>query len=550
VLHYVAVAGQSLAADVLTGARLVRRLPALLRRPCTLDEAEVILARRLRERASDFLTLVQRAVYAQPGSPYQRLLAVAGCEYGDLAALVTRDGVEGALRTLFRAGVYLTVDEFKGRRPAVRGTVEIPVSPDLLRNPWSAFHVPARTGGSRGASVAVPLDLEFIRDRAVDNAVVLAARGGLGWRHALWGVPGGAATVRLLEFSAIGQRPVRWFSQVPPGAPGLHPRYRWSARAIRLTSLVAGRPLPAPEHVPIDAPDPILRWMTGSLRAGDAPHLHGFASSMVEVCRAAARRGLDLRGAHFTMASEPVTPARLAAVQATGAEARPCYAITDFGPVGYGCLAPVASDDVHLLRDLHGVIQAGPEGARAGLPPGALLLTSLRPTTPFVTINVSVGDQAVLTDRPCGCPLEALGWTAHLQDVRSFEKLTAGGMTFLSGDVVRVLEVALPARFGGGPTDYQLVEEEGSDTRARLLLLVHPRVGPLDAASVVDAFLAELGAGSDAERVMSLAWRAAGLVTLRREAARATEAGKVLHLHVARPAAPARRAGPTRAAVD
>src|SRR5262249_15247421 len=239
-----------------------------------------------------------------------------------------RDGVEGALQRLFRAGVYLTVDEFKGRRPVVRGGVEIRVTPDLLRNPWSTFHVEVRTGGSRGASAAVQVDHELVRGRAVDNAVALAARGGLGWRHALWGVPGGAALVRLLEFSAFGQRPERWFSQVAPDTPGLHPRYRWSARAIRLVSLASARPLPYREPVPIAPPEPILDWMVGCLHEGGAPHLHGFASSMVEVCRAATARGLDLRGAHFTMASEPVTPARLAAVQATGAEARPCYAIT------------------------------------------------------------------------------------------------------------------------------------------------------------------------------------------------------------------------------
>ena len=274
--------------------------------------------------------------------------------------------------------------------------------------------------------------------------------------------------------------------------------------------------------------------MTDCLRRGAAPHLHGFASSMVEVCRAASARGVDLRGAHFTMASEPATPARLAAVLATGAEARPVYAITDFGPVGYGCLRPEASDDVHLLRDIHGVIQAGPDGARFGLPPAALLLTSLRRTTPFVT------DQS-LRGRPRGpvrsrlrLPLEAVGWTSHLWQVRSFEKLTAGGMTFLSSDVVRVLEEALPARFGGGPTDYQFVEEETADARTHLRLLVHPRVGPVDSEALVDVFLAELGRGSDAERVMSLSWRAAGLVTVQRQAPRPTEAGKVLHLHLAR----------------
>ena len=36
-------------------------------------------------------------------------------------------------------------------------------------------------------------------------------------------------------------------------------------------------------------------------------------------------------------------------------------------------------------------------------------------------------------------------------------------MTFLDSDVIRVLEEVLPARFGGGPTDFQLVEQEDDD---------------------------------------------------------------------------------------
>jgi hypothetical protein len=110
------------------------------------------------------------------------------------------------------------------------------------------------------------IDLAFIRDRAVNTAVTLEARGGLGWRHAFWGVPGGSAIVRVLEFSAFGARPERWFSQVPADAPGLHARYRWSTRVIRGASILAGRPIPSPEHVPWREPEPILRWLAARFR--------------------------------------------------------------------------------------------------------------------------------------------------------------------------------------------------------------------------------------------------------------------------------------------
>jgi hypothetical protein len=107
-------------------------------------------------------------------------------------------------------------------------------------------------------------------------------------------------------------------------------------------------------------------------------------------------------------------------------------------------------------------------------------------------------------------------------------------MTFLGSDVIHVLEDVLPGRFGGGPADYQLIEEEGHDGSARLQLLVHPAVGPLDPDAVSRAFGAALGQGSGPERVMELAWRDAALVRVERRAPVATPAGKVLHLHVGR----------------
>ena len=148
-----------------------------------------------------------------------------------------------------------------------------------------------------------------------------------------------------------------------------------------------------------------------------------------------------------------------------------------------------------------------------------------------------MGDRAVVRLRACGCPLEALGWTTHLHSIRSFEKLTAGGMTFLDADVIRVLDEVLPARFGGAPTHYQLVEEETPDGRPRIRLLVHPAVGPLDAGAVARAFLDAIGAGSGTERVMAIVWRDADLLRVEREPPLTTASGKILHLHRGAPRA-------------
>lgn len=143
-----------------------------------------------------------------------------------------------------------------------------------------------------------------------------------------------------------------------------------------------------------------------------------------------------------------------------------------------------------------------------------------------------VGDEAVVKERRCGCALDELGWRVHLHSIRSYEKLTAGGMTFLDKDIIPVLEDWLPARFGGGPTDYQLVEDSSAEGEAMVPLLVHPAVGPLDPAVVAKAFLTRIGAGPGATRVMGLVWQDAQLLRVERCPPIMTSSGKILHLHV------------------
>jgi hypothetical protein len=485
--------------DLLVGGRLLLQLPRYLRHPLDGADSAARLRARLGRRDANFLTLLRTTVFERRGSPYRALLDHAGCEYEDVARLVRTEGLEATLRRLYAAGVYLTVDEFKGRRAVVRGTMTLATSPGRLRNPLAAASVWGTTSASRGAGTRVPIDLASSRDRAVNTCLVLDARGGGTWEKAVWGAPGIGPFLRHCGFG----RPVsRWFSHVDPAARGLHPRYRWSGRWLRRVSRLVGCPLPAVEHVPLDRPAPVARWMAEVLRRGGVPHLWSFPTAAVRVCDAARAEGLDLAGAQFTVTGEPVTAARLDAIRAAGAHAVPDYGSADSGGfIAYGCLAPIAADDVHVFQDLNALAQPG--DAAGPLPPDAILLSSLRPTAPFVLLNVSMGDRAGLHARRCGCPLDALGWGPHLQTIRSFEKLTAAGMTFLDVDVVRVLEEVLPRRFGGGPADYQLAEEEMPGGHPRLRLLVHPAVGPLEPDDVVAAFLGALGTGSGTDRIMA-----------------------------------------------
>jgi hypothetical protein len=524
------VRGLDLIEDIVVGARLLRRLPSFLRHSVTPTQARATLATWLASREQDFLGLVKSSIFEDPDSPYRRLLRWAGCEYGDIERLVRKHGVEPTLATLFRAGVYLTGDELKGRTPAVRGSASLTVDPDRLRNRALTTHLSGQSTGSGGARTPVRIDLAHVWDQVVDLRLYIEARGDAGSVHAVWGVPGGWTMSLLLRLSGCGLIPARWFSQIDLGAGGLHPRYRWSARTLRWGGFLVGVPLPAPRHVPIEAPLPIARWIADVLRQGGTPHVWTYASSATRLCLAAAEAGIDIRGARFSVSGEPATPARLTAVRGTGADIVPRYGASDCGQIGFGCLAPEVPDEVHWLSDLHALIQPPDDAVGPAVPPHTLFMTSLRRTARNILLNASLGDQGIVTDRSCGCPLEDLGWTVHVHTIRSDEKVTAAGMNFSDAELIRVLDEVLPARFGGTATHYQLVEDETRDGQARLRLLVHPAVGPVDADRVADAFLEAIGRGSGVERVMGLAWRNAGILRVERRAPLSTGTGKILHL--------------------
>jgi hypothetical protein len=451
----------------------------------------------------------------------------AGCEYGDLADLVEREGLEAALLTLYRAGVYLTVEELKGRRPIVRGSLKVG---GPVQNPTVMPHGLARTSGSRGPSMSVPISLPFVAEMALDMRLTLDAWGAGPWRLAYWDVPG-TTVFFLLAYAKCGVPVARWFSPVDPADATLAARYRWSARAVRWASRAAGVTLPHPETVPIHAPLEIARWIAATRTAGATPLLLTYSSPAIRLCRAAAAAGLDLAGAQLRLYGEPVTATRLDVIRRSGADARAICTTAEAWRIGEPCLEPEAPDEVHLVDDVHALIQPGSADSRPDVPPDALLLTSLRPRAPVLFLNTSLGDEAVVTTRRCGCALERVGWGTHLSRIRSYEKLTAAGMTFLDWDVIRILDDVLPSRFGGGPTDYQVVEDEAVDGRPRIRLLVHPAVGSLDSDAVVRAFLDAIGAGSGAARMMARVWGDADVVTLERRPPVATATGKILHLH-------------------
>jgi hypothetical protein len=149
--------------DLTAGARLMAALPVFLRQPIRADAARQVLAARRARRADDFLRFTREVVWERPGGPYGQLFRQAGCEYGDLARLVTLEGIEAALARLYRAGIYLSVDELKGCKPAVRGSATIQFGLRRMRNPRGSVQVRTWSSGSWGPSTEAVVDLADYR---------------------------------------------------------------------------------------------------------------------------------------------------------------------------------------------------------------------------------------------------------------------------------------------------------------------------------------------------------------------------------------------------
>jgi hypothetical protein len=291
--------------------------------------------------------------------------------------------------------------------------------------------------------------------------------------------------------------------------------------------------VPHPEPVPLDEAGTIARAIAATLHSDGGCLVRAHVSMALRICLAAEQAGIDLTGATMMSGGEPPTPAKVRRITATGARFVPTYVFTEADHVGLGCVAPRDENDLHLLKDSLALIQYPRPVPGSDLTVDAFSFTTLLPTARKILLNVESDDYGVVEPSRCGCPLEELGFTEHLRQVRSFSKLTGEGVTLVGSEMVRILEEVLPGRFGGSPQDYQLVEEEDQRGFTRLTLLVDPQVRLDDEAAIVDLLHEELGRGSVAGDLSQALWRQAGSVRIARRSPVWTQRGKLLPLHLA-----------------
>jgi hypothetical protein len=306
----------------------------------------------------------------------------------------------------------------------------------------------------------------------------------------------------------------------------------WPSSLLTAITVAGGRlsggVIPQPTNVPVDNPEPVARWMEQCVREGRPALVSASASAAVRI----ASLGLDLQGSVFGLGGEALTRAKLAAIEACGASILNFYALCETGPLGIGCLKPGEIDEVHLISAKVAVTQKT-FTAPDGLELNSMLLTTLHPSTPKLLLNVDVADYGILPQGSCGCGLEGSGFNSRLHTIRSYEKLTAGGMHFTGGDVLSVLEVVLPRRHGGAAGDYQFVEQERQGLSC-IEIVVSPRVELREGDQVVATVLQHLGAQSRGAKLMASQWQQGRTRELVRREPDMTDSGKMPPIRVMR----------------
>lgn len=524
---------------IFADARMMGRYLASLREfwqaPPNWPDARGTIRQWLAEREDAFARMMRKHVFGNPSSPYLQLIQAAGLTEAGVMGMIQDLGVEGCLRQLYEAGVYVTLDEFKGRRPIRRATLEMAVTPADFNAAESGRYLVGHTGGPRSSGTATPIDVLDLMYEIPPRFLFMKAYNFLDKPFALWrpAPPGVAGLRAALRNIKIGQRAMRWFSPMRPSFSSASGKSGFITAGTVLGSAVMGKHIPWPQYVPMDRAEIVARWLAEQKAKGNLLQLDTMTSGAAFIAQAAKRSGLDISGHLARVGGEPLTEAKAALFEEMGLQYASQYAIAETGTVGLSCACATTPDDVHILTYRLAIIQQPKELPGWPEPIGAIFLTLFSPRMTKVMLNVEVGDYGTMEVRECGCPLGEAGLNVHLHGIRSYEKLSSVGMHFMGADLLDLLENALPQRFGGGIGDYQFVEtEEGGQTI--LKLIVAPGVGPLEEREVIGFVLHELERRTKSGRMMTDIWRDSHLLRLERAQPRATRSAKIQPLHVER----------------
>ena len=195
-------------------------------------------------------------------------------------------------------------------------------------------------------------------------------------------------------------------------------------------------------------------------------------------------------------------------------------------------------DHCHALKDTIALTEHKISVPHSESQVNAFLFTTLLYESLKIQLNVDMGDYGNYSAHTCECKLGDLGFDTHVDGIRSDEKLTGEGVTFVDADFFNIIENKLPKAFGGKSTDYQLIEEEDVRGLTRLKLVISPNIGDIDEERVTKAFIDLLRQSENSPESWSQSgtymWDQARTIRIKRDFPVPTRSGKILPFHISK----------------
>lgn len=502
-----------------------------LRKTYTVEDIISNIRQQVDNREENFLNTIRTSIFDYPQSPYLPLLKRAKLTHADIERLVVDNGLEGALEELYNAGVYVTFEELKGRIPIKRGDLEYHVTNSDFDNPNLTASMLSQSSGSTGAPSRTKLDLDFVQQDGNNHLLMYHIHEILGYPLSTWGgiLPDTTTLDIALRLTMLDDTLANWFT--PYRFSSASPAWYYTLLTVLSVGMVRlqGAYCPFPQHISMNDPLPIIRWIIGTVKTHGGCVVIMAVSKAVRLSLIAQEQGFDLTGATFMVGGEPSTDAKIKSIEDCGAKHLSQYSFTEAGMIGMPCRKPNVTGDMHFMRNHMELIQCPIEVFDQIV--DSICLTTLLPSSPKMLLNAQTDDFGIIETRDCGCPVHELGLHQHMYNIRSYRKLTGEGVTLVGTDMETILEQVFPSKFGGSLLDYQLVEEEDEQGFTKLLLYVAPHIAIEDEQQLIDTLLDAMKKSEPSVQLAQPEYQQAQTIAIRRRSPMLTPRGKYFSIY-------------------
>jgi len=493
-----------------------------------LEECQGLIKKGMENREENFFFYIRNLIYNQKRNPYLELLKLSHISYEDVEKMVAQEGIEGTLQLLKEEGIYITFEEFKGKKETRRKGDVFKFQQKDFSNPFQKSLGVVYSGASRGSGTQISWGLGYLMQKTIHEAIMLNIHGCFNNPIALW-YPAFPAQTALypIRLKKLGIPPQVWFSQVERMAPkSLREKvFVFLDFIYKKRFAFSGTTF---EHVSLKDAHIIAEWVAQKIKEYPACSIHTYVSAAVRICLAAKERGLNIRNTKFIVAGEPLTERKCKEIEEPGCEVVNTYYFTEGGFAGCSCNNPERkNDEIHFFKDSFAVIQHPRPIESSGQKANIFLFTSLYADSPIVMLNLENGDYGVIEEVRCDCLLERYGFTDHIYNIRSHEKIKAEGVTYYTNDMINVIEDVFPEEFGGSSIDYQLVEEEDEQGLMHLFIYVKPKIKFLNQERMKQILFEKLSSNVEKDIRIKI-WNQVDTLKIKHEYPLVTPRGKTL----------------------